>query len=210
MSTTISTPLDTRSANGSIVRRFASPSGCGVTMRLRRRRGSNPCLRWTDRSPGHSPSRRTITTPMLSCIWSSLHARWAPRSAGTASAQIGRSHADPERRFAVLIDADPTVEKWLKPGRAQFQIEYRSGDNYEPDFVVETDTRVVICEVKSKDELSDPVVQAKAKAATKWCQAATRHAAECGAKPWSYVLLGDVQIMGSATLTGLISKFAHG
>lgn len=117
--------------------------------------------------------------------------------------------SDPERRFAVLIDADPTVEKWLKPGRAQFQIEYRSGDNYEPDFVVETDTRMVICEVKSKDELSDPVVQAKAKAATKWCQAATRHAAECSAKPWSYVLLGDDQIMGSATLTGLVSKFAH-
>jgi type III restriction enzyme len=118
--------------------------------------------------------------------------------------------SDPERRFAVLIDADPSVGKWLKPGRAQFQIEYRSGDNYEPDFVIETDTAIVICEVKSKDELSDPVVLAKAKAATKWCQAATRHAEECGAKPWSYVLLGDDQIMGSATLTGLISKFSRG
>jgi hypothetical protein len=38
--------------------------------------------------------------------------------------------SDPERRFAVPVDADPAVEKWLKPGRAQFQIEYRSGDNY--------------------------------------------------------------------------------
>ncbi len=117
--------------------------------------------------------------------------------------------SDPERRFAVLIDADPVVEKWLKPGRSQFQIEYRSGDNYEPDFVVETDTGMVICEIKSKDELTDPVVLAKAQAASKWCRAATLHAAECGAKPWSYVLVGDDQIVGSATLNGLMARFTH-
>ncbi|MFC5428751.1 DEAD/DEAH box helicase family protein [Paraburkholderia denitrificans] len=117
--------------------------------------------------------------------------------------------SDPERRFAVLIDADPIVEKWLKPGRAQFQIEYRAGDNYEPDFVIETRDAVTICEVKSKTELADPIVQAKAKAATKWCRAATQHAAESGGKPWSYALIGDDQIIGSATLTGLMARFTH-
>ncbi|MFM0561703.1 DEAD/DEAH box helicase family protein [Paraburkholderia sediminicola] len=117
--------------------------------------------------------------------------------------------SDPERRFAVLIDADPIVEKWLKPGRAQFQIEYRAGDNYEPDFVVETHDAVMICEVKSRTELADPIVQAKAKAATKWCKAATQHATESGGKPWSYALIGDDQIIGSATLSGLMARFTQ-
>jgi type III restriction enzyme len=54
---------------------------------------------------------------------------------------------DPERRLAVTIDGDSTVEKWLKPGRNQFRIDYRSGESYEPDFVVETKTVMLICEV---------------------------------------------------------------
>jgi type III restriction enzyme len=29
--------------------------------------------------------------------------------------------SDPERRFAVIIDDDETVEKWMKPGKAQFR-----------------------------------------------------------------------------------------
>jgi type III restriction enzyme len=34
--------------------------------------------------------------------------------------------ADPERRIAVVIDGDPTTEKWIKPARNQFRIDYRS------------------------------------------------------------------------------------
>lgn len=118
--------------------------------------------------------------------------------------------SDPERRLAVLVDADPVVEKWLKPGRAQFQIEYRSGDNYEPDFVIETNDRMLIAEVKASNELADLVVQAKARAATKWCKAATQHAAETRGKPWSYALIGDDQILGSTTLGGLMARFTLG
>ena len=58
-----------------------------------------------------------------------------------------------------------SVEKWMKPGRAQFQIEYRSGEGYEPDFVVEMKNRSLIFEVKARNELEDPIVQAKAAAA---------------------------------------------
>jgi type III restriction enzyme len=115
--------------------------------------------------------------------------------------------SDPERRFAVLIDADRSVEKWLKPGRQQFQIEYRSGDSYEPDFVVETNKRMLICEVKARNELTDAIVEAKAQAAVKWCQTANRHAVESGGKPWSYVLVPDDQVIGSTTLEGVIARF---
>jgi type III restriction enzyme len=113
---------------------------------------------------------------------------------------------DPERRLAVTIDGDVSVEKWLKPGRNQFRIDYRSGESYEPDFVVETKNRMLICEVKAANELEDPDVKAKAAAATKWCKTATQHAG--GAKPWTYLLIPDNQITGNATLDGLAAKFA--
>lgn len=116
--------------------------------------------------------------------------------------------ADPERRLAVIIDGDAGVEKWLKPGRNQFRIDYRSGEAYEPDFVVETATRMLILEVKARNELDDPAVKAKAAAATKWCHTATAFAQGGTGKPWVYALIPDDQIIGSATLDGLVAKFA--
>jgi type III restriction enzyme len=81
-----------------------------------------------------------------------------------------------------------------------------AGESYEPDFVVETKTKMLICEVKAKNELEDPIVKAKAAAATKWCKTATQYAG--GAKPWTYILIPDDQIAGNATLDGLVAKFA--
>lgn len=116
--------------------------------------------------------------------------------------------ADPERRLAVTIDGDASVDKWLKPGRNQFRIDYRSGEAYEPDFVIETKSKMLICEVKAKNELEDSIVKAKAAAATKWCKTATLHAPGGGTKPWAYLLIPDDQITGSSTLDGLAAKFA--
>jgi len=116
--------------------------------------------------------------------------------------------ADPERRLAVTIDGDVAVEKWLKPGRNQFRIDYWSGEAYEPDFVVEAATKMLILEVKARNELDDPIVKAKAAAATKWCRTATTFAQGGKGKPWTYALIPDDQIIGSATLEGLLAKFA--
>lgn len=113
---------------------------------------------------------------------------------------------DPERRLSVIIDGNSGVEKWLKPGRNQFRIDYRSGEAYEPDFVAETNDSMLICEVKARNELDDAIVKAKAAAATKWCKTATQHAG--GSKPWRYLLIPDDQITGSATLEGLAARFA--
>jgi type III restriction enzyme len=121
---------------------------------------------------------------------------------------LQRFESDPERRFAVIVDGDATVEKWMKPGKGQFQIDYHSGEAYEPDFVVEARTGTVICEVKSEAEMNDPVVQAKASAAKKWCKAASAHAAKNGGKAWTYALIPDSQILANATLTGLVAKSA--
>ncbi len=115
---------------------------------------------------------------------------------------------DPERRLAVVIEADPSAEKWIKPGRNQFRIDYRSGEAYEPDFVVETKTKMLICEVKAQNDLDDATVKAKAAAATKWCKTATAYTPGGGTKPWAYLLIPDDQIRANSTLDGLVAKYA--
>ena len=117
--------------------------------------------------------------------------------------------SDDERLFAVLIDAahEMDVLRWVKPGRNQFVIDYRRGERYEPDFVVETRTEKLICEIKARNELDDPTVLAKAKAARTWVSYANEHASEYGGKPWRYVLIPGDAVVGSASLTGLVAMF---
>lgn len=121
-----------------------------------------------------------------------------------------RFQSNEEREFAVLIDSpnEPDVLRWMKPGAGQFRIEYASGQAYEPDFVVETTTRKLIVEIKAKGELSDPIVQAKARAAAKWVSYANAHSAEIGGKGWAYALVPHDVVGPSATLSGLMAR--HG
>jgi len=112
-------------------------------------------------------------------------------------------HTDTERRFAVVLEDDPEVLKWLKPGREHFQIEYKDGTPYEPDFVVETITAKYLCETKRRDEMQDPVVLSKAKAAALWCDRATEHELKYGGKPWSYLLIPHDAVQHNSTLSGL-------
>ena len=74
--------------------------------------------------------------------------------------------------------------------------------------MVETATRMLILEVKARKDLDDKTVKAKAAAATKWCRTATAHAQGGTGKSWTYALIPDDQIIGSATLEGLVAKFA--
>jgi type III restriction enzyme len=120
-----------------------------------------------------------------------------------------RFQSGEEREFAVLIDSDnePSVIRWMKPGARQFQIEYASGQAYEPDFVVETKAEKLIVEIKAANEIADPFVQAKARAATKWVGYANAHAAEIGGKEWRYVLVPHDAVGPSATLAGLVARY---
>jgi type III restriction enzyme len=124
--------------------------------------------------------------------------------------QFHKFDSDPERRFAVLIDSDfeKDVLRWLKPGYNQFRIEYQSGKRYEPDFVVETASEKLIVEIKADNQMTDPVVQDKARAAKEWVKHASQFAAEGDGKPWRYALISDQAINESATLAGLLARFA--
>ena len=116
--------------------------------------------------------------------------------------------ADDERRFAVLIDSEfeKSVHRWIKPGARQFQIEYASGQAYEPDFVVETDIEKLIVEIKARNEMDDEIVLAKARAAAEWVKYANEHADANGGKSWGYLLIPGDSITESATLAGLIAS----
>lgn len=121
-----------------------------------------------------------------------------------------RFHSDDERRFAALIDEhSPDVKVWLKPGPGVFEITYTRGDKYQPDFLVETATEMLICEVKAANELQDPIVLAKAEAARTWVGAANAVATEQGRKPWRYALIPHDAITASASLEGLMNIYGQ-
>ena len=118
--------------------------------------------------------------------------------------------SDSERRFAVVLEDDPDVLKWFKPGKGQFYIYYRHyhrDELYEPDFVVETATAKYLCEPKRASEMNDPEVLAKAKAAVTWCNHATEHELAHGGKPWGYLLIPHDEITASRTLQGLAASY---
>jgi type III restriction enzyme len=122
---------------------------------------------------------------------------------------IQRFQSDDERRFAVLIDGkhEPRVKHWIKPAPKQFDIYYAKGNTYQPDFLIEAETEMLICEVKARNELDDPIVKAKAKAASLWVLEANKVAAERGKKAWRYALIPHDAITESSTLAGLANRY---
>jgi len=116
---------------------------------------------------------------------------------------IQKFDSDTERRFAVLIENDASVQKWVKPNKGTFQIHYSGEANYEPDFVVETDDGYYLCEPKAETDMTDEIVQAKSKAAAEWC----KHATTVAEKPWRYLLIPHTAIDETKTLAGLASTF---
>lgn len=101
-----------------------------------------------------------------------------------------------ERIFATVLENDGDVMRWMCPNIRQFNIYYDrdSGSRYQPDFVVETEDKIYILEVKDKRKLEDEVVKKKAKAATEYCRAATEFNLENGGKAWEYGVIPHNEI----------------
>ena len=93
----------------------------------------------------------------------------------------------PEKTLAGIMEDDKAVIKWLRPPVDQLPI-YYAGRPYNPDFVAETETRKYLLETKDRKAISEGDVLAKAKAAIKWCEAASKADKQ---KPWEYKLIPD-------------------
>jgi len=115
--------------------------------------------------------------------------------------------SDPERRFAVVLESDRQVLKWVKPAARNFQIQFRGGDLYEPDFVVESSDYLYLVEVKRRDLVEDKQVLEKAEAAKVWCKNATDYTGRHGGKPWRYVLIPDDGIQDNYTMGWLVQQY---
>jgi len=111
--------------------------------------------------------------------------------------------SDPERRFACVLESEPAVILWFRPGPQDIRIHLDHGDErYEPDFVVETEKEKLLCEVKRESDLEDPAVQAKARAAALFCARASGF----DEKPWSYLLIPDREVTAASTLDGIAAR----
>jgi type III restriction enzyme len=120
--------------------------------------------------------------------------------------QYAKFDSDPERKLAMVLEKEPTVRLWMKPGPNQFKIFDVHGAPYQPDFVVETDTDKLIIEVKRLSEMNAPEVLRKADAACLWCHVATKASARDGEKPWSYLLIPETDVQENFTISGLMAK----
>jgi type III restriction enzyme len=121
---------------------------------------------------------------------------------------VQKFQSDTERVLSIILDREAT--KWFKPGRSQFQIFYKWGadqNEYQPDFVAETEDAIYMLEPKSRRDMEDPEVQAKKDAAVKWCQDATDHNMKQGGKPWKYLLIPHDVVAENMSLSGLAAQF---
>ena len=115
--------------------------------------------------------------------------------------------SDSERRFAVICDSDPGVQKWFKPAPNFFRIDYKHGVSYEPDFVVESTDAKLLCEPKRASEMASEIVRLKSAAAVEWCHHATEYELANGGKPWQYMLIPHDAMTSTATFDGLRRQF---
>lgn len=106
--------------------------------------------------------------------------------------------SDTERTFAIVLENDKNVLKWLRPAPKQFNIYYdkASSKQYEPDFIVETADKIYMIETKARKDIHNDEVVQKAKAGNKYCQAVSEYNS---GKPWEYALIAhdDVKINSS-------------
>ena len=100
--------------------------------------------------------------------------------------------SDSERLFSIILEEDPDVIKWIKPPLNQLGLFWQAGQQYNPDFLVETTTGKYMVEVKASNEIGSDEVIAKAREGIKWCRFAST--ADPNKKQWEYRLIADDNI----------------
>ena len=100
--------------------------------------------------------------------------------------------SDTERQFSIILEEDPDVIRWIKPPLNQLGLFWKAGQQYNPDFLVETTTGKYMVEVKALNEVNNEEVVSKAREGIRWCTFATT--ADPDHKTWEYRLISDDNI----------------
>lgn len=81
------------------------------------------------------------------CEWSKKYFVWRHKKGVFATAKFDSA---PEVNFSRLLERDQDVKNWLRPAAQEFKLTYNNGNQYHPDFVVETENMIYLTEVKEK------------------------------------------------------------
>lgn len=113
----------------------------------------------------------------------------------------------PERRFSIVCETDPEVQKWLRPAPKQFNLFYDGNRRYEPDFVVETSDTMYLVEIKGEDRLNDEDNLHKKQRAVRYCQVANVYCEGNGLKIWKYLYIPSQQVQTTSSFNMLAQRF---
>ena len=102
-----------------------------------------------------------------------------------------------ERLFSIILEEDPDVIRWIKPPLNQLGLFWKAGQQYNPDFLVETSAKKFMVEVKALNEVTSEEVVSKAREGIKWCRFAST--ADPDHKRWEYKLISDDNIQPGNT-----------
>lgn len=102
-----------------------------------------------------------------------------------------------EKLFAIVLEDDDIVVKWLRPAYRQFNIYWdRNREHlYEPDFIVETENNIFMVETKSKSDYvraqknPNDEVNLKANAGLEYCKKVSEYNLQNDGKEWRYILI---------------------
>lgn len=113
----------------------------------------------------------------------------------------------PELILARIMEQDQTVQKWLRPAKKEFNLQYNGGKHYEPDFVAETSSCIYLIEVKGEDKQDTPDVIAKKNRAVRYCKTVSEWSTAHKGKPWKHLFIPSMQISPSASFTRLAKTY---
>lgn len=114
-----------------------------------------------------------------------------------------------ELTFARVLEQDSDVLKWLKPAQNEFDIFYNRNKRYIPDFVVETNNKIYLVEVKAANQLTDPDVVAKKNRAIQYCKVASNWSKANGYKEWQYLFIPHNAIRANSSFSNLAGRFCN-
>jgi type III restriction enzyme len=113
-----------------------------------------------------------------------------------------------EKDFAVILEDNKQVLKWLRPAGNQFHIYWQHNSRqYHPDFIAETTDTIYMVETKKEGDIESAEVQDKSRAAMEFCKHASDYTTKNHGKPWKYVLIPHGAVQLNMSFRHLVSNF---
>jgi len=115
-----------------------------------------------------------------------------------------------EKDFAIILERDKIVLKWLRPAQSQFNIYWKHNSRqYNPDFVVETQNAIYMVETKKEGDIESSEVQEKSQAALLYCKHATNFTTKNRGRAWHYVLIPHNAVLINMSFQSLVDRFEY-